>query len=319
MDMRRRSTKRGGRVAAWLVIAVEKHKRAGDGYDDDPSRHYSWDERVPNATAIAIGDVIVLWDTKALIGLSVVESIEIGEGEKDLRSCPFCSRADVAPRKTKKPEYKCWKCKREFDRPVIERVTVKTYRSLHEAGWIDLRGSISDAELRELCEEPRSQLSLRRLRWNDFRARIEKGGTPTPLGIVDSALKVIASGHREAIVRVRVGQPAFRRILLDTFGAVCAFSGPGPEQALEAAHLYSYAVSGKHHKGGGLLLRRDLHRLFDLGLIAVNPLTRELDVSEVLAGFPDYARFQGKQLSVAITTDHLKWLARHWHMHRIVT
>ncbi|MER5418905.1 HNH endonuclease [Streptosporangium roseum] len=305
-------------MAAWLVIAVDKRKRAGDGYDDDPSRHYSWDERVPNATAIAVGDVIALWDTKNLLGLSVIESIEIGEGEKDLKSCPFCGRADVAARKTMTPEYKCWKCKREFDQPDARRVTVKTYRSHHEAGWIDLRGSISGAELRTLCEEPRSQLSLRRLRWDDFRERIEKGETHTPLGIVDSTREVIAGGHRQAMVRVRIGQPGFRRDLLDTFGAVCAFTGLGPEQALEAAHLYSYAANGKHYKGGGLLLRRDLHRLFDLGLIAVNPTTETLDVSRELAVFPDYARLQGKPLSIAVTADHLKWLAKHWGMHRTV-
>ncbi|MEU8379547.1 HNH endonuclease [Streptosporangium sp. NPDC048865] len=306
-------------MTAWLVIAVDKRKRASDGYDDDPSRHYSWDERVPNATAIAVGDVIALWDTDALLGLSVIESIEIGEGEKDIWFCPFCGRADIAPRTTKTPEYICWKCKREFDQPATRRVTVKTYRSHHEAGWIDLCGSVTDVELRDLCEKPKSQLSLRRLRWNDFRERIEKGETSTPLNIVDNAQDVIAGGHRKATVRVRVGQSSFRRDLLDTFGAVCAFSGPGPEQALEAAHLYSYAANGKHQKGGGLLLRRDLHRLFDLGLIAVNPRTKTLDISMKLITFPDYAKLQGSPLSIMINEENLKWFAKHWQMHRITT
>ncbi|GII64227.1 hypothetical protein Skr01_43120 [Sphaerisporangium krabiense] len=302
-------------MSAWLVIAAEEHKRAGDRYDDDPSRHYSWDDRVPNATAVKVGDVIVLWDKEALIGLSVIQSIEVGSGEKDLKSCPFCGRADVAARKTMKPEYKCWKCKKEFDHPLSRRVTVKTFRSHHEAGWTDLRGSMSGAELRQLCEEPKSQLSLRRLRWSDFRTRIEQGQTKTPLTIVDNTREIIG-GHRKAIVRVRRGQSEFRRKLLDTFGAVCAFTGPSHEQTLEAAHLYSYAANGRHHKDGGLLLRSDLHRPFDLGLIAVEPRTGTIDISAELAKFPAYSGLQGKPLSIEITADHLKWLAEHWNVHR---
>ncbi|PAU49767.1 hypothetical protein CK936_06055 [Streptomyces albireticuli] len=298
------------------MIAVEERKRAGDGYDDDPFRHYSWDERVPNAATVAVGDVIALWDTKTLLGVSVIEAIEKGRGEKILQSCPFCGRADVAPRKTMTPEYKCWKCKEEFSEPATRSITVTTYRSRHEAAWIDLRGLASGAELRQLCEKPGSQLSLRRLRWDDFRARIERGKAPTPLTIVDTLREIVAGGHRETTVRARVGQPAFREDLLTTFGSVCAFTGPGPEQALEAAHLYSYAANGRHYKGGGLLLRRDLHRLFDLGLIAVNPETQTVDVSGDLACYPTYAQLQGRPLSVAITIDHRKWLGKHWNMHR---
>jgi N-acyl homoserine lactone hydrolase len=51
---------------------------------------------------------------------------------------------------------------------------------------------------------------------------------------------------------------------------------------LEAAHLYSYAASGVHHLDGGLLMRRDVHRLFDLGHHAVRP--NSLTLSEQ-AGF----------------------------------
>ncbi|WP_329085119.1 HNH endonuclease [Actinomadura citrea] len=303
-------------MAGWLMIAVEERKRAGDGYDDDPSRHYSWDARVPNATAVAVGDVIVLWDTHTLLGLSVIEAIEVGAGKKELRNCPACGRADVARRKTMIPEYKCWKCGAEFNQPVTREVEVKTYRSRHEAGWIDLRGSVSGAELRQLCEKPSSQLSLRRLRWEDFRERIETGKNPTPLRILDKTHEVITGGHRKVAVRVRVGQPVFREAMLATFGEVCAFTGPAPAQALEAAHLYSYAATGKHHRGGGLLLRRDIHRLFDLGLLAYNPGAKTIDVAPSLANFPLYSKLHGKALSIATTDEHVKWLTKHWDMHR---
>lgn len=303
-------------VTAWLAIAVEKRKRAGDGYDDQPTAHYSWDETVPNATAVARGDIIVLWDTDTLLGLSVIEDIEVSWGEKETRSCPHCGKADVASRKTKTPEFVCWKCKHAFDQPVRNRKTVKCYRSRHEIGWVDLRGRLSGDELRRLCEKPKSQLSFRALRWDDFRRAIEATDASMSLSIVDSTRDVLLGGHSRTTARVRRGQPAFRAHLMETYGSVCAFTGPAPGEALEAAHLYSYAATGKHHRDGGLLLRRDLHRLFDLGLIAVNPESFRMSVHQDLSQYADFYRLDGHPLAIEIGPGQARWLATHWEMHR---
>ena len=40
---------------------------------------------------------------------------------------------------------------------------------------------------------------------------------------------------------------------------------------LDAAHLYSYADIGSHLDRGGLMVRKDIHRLFDTGDLAINP------------------------------------------------
>ncbi|UBI38074.1 MULTISPECIES: HNH endonuclease [Streptomyces] len=303
-------------MAAWLMLAVAEHKRAGDRYDDDPSTHYSWDDRVPNHAAVQVGDAIVLRDRDTLLGASIIESIEIGIGRKEIRSCPFCGKAGAAPRKRELPKYKCWKCKAVFPEPRTEAVDVTTYRSQHATGWVDLHGMMTVREMNGLCEKPKSQLSLRRLRWDYFRAAIENGQNPIPLRVLTNTRELLAGGHRTATIRARIGQPVFRKILLETFGETCAFTGPAPAQALEAAHLYSYAANGEHHKGGGLLLRRDLHRLFDLGLIAVNPRTKTLDISAELAPYPDYVQLHGALLAVTIAADHEKWLSKHWNMHR---
>lgn len=52
---------------------------------------------------------------------------------------------------------------------------------------------------------------------------------------------------------------------------------------LEAAHIRPYAQGGEHEVTNGLLLRSDLHRLFDLGYVTVTPDLR-LEVSERLRG-----------------------------------
>lgn len=308
-------------MTAWLMYLGEDAKRVGEGYDDNPSTHYSWDSRVPNAAHVQVGDTIVLWDGETSLGLSVIEDIATGSGMKDLSSCPSCGKADIAPRKTMTPKYRCWTktCKAEFDVPAVETVPVTTYRARYEAGWIDLRGDLSGGELRALCEEPKSQNALRRLRWDDFRARVETGDNATPLDILDTTREVIAGGHSTRTVRARIGQAAFRAMLLSEFGEVCAFTGPMPGVVLEAAHLYSYAAKGKHHTAGGLLLRRDVHRLFDLGLIAIDPDTLTLDVAPDTRKYADYAKLHGKPLTVPLTKAHTKWIAEHWTMHRSST
>ncbi|MFJ4092282.1 HNH endonuclease [Kitasatospora sp. NPDC089913] len=307
-------------MTAWLMYMGDDPKRVGSGYDDSGPSHYSWDSRVPNAGHVQVGDEIVLWDGQTSIGMSVIEDIVTRSASKEVSSCPSCGKADIAERKTKTPKYRCWNqnCKAEFGEPKTQTVPVTTYRSRYDFAWIGLPGVVSGSELRELCEEPGSQNAMRRLRWDDFQHRIETGKNATPLEIIKTTRDAIAGGHSKAMVRVRRGQPAFRAALLDVFGEVCAFTGPAPACVLEAAHLYSYAANGKHHANGGLLLRRDVHRLFDLGQISIDPQSLALDVAPKARAYPEYAKLHGQVLAVPITNAHKKWIAKHWRMHRDV-
>ncbi|MER6461135.1 HNH endonuclease, partial [Streptomyces sp. NPDC001228] len=93
-------------MTAWLTYLGERPKRVGGGYDDNPSTHFSWDSRVPNATQVQVGDTVVLWDGNTLLGLSVIEGITTGSATKDLSSCPVCGKADINERKTMTPKYR---------------------------------------------------------------------------------------------------------------------------------------------------------------------------------------------------------------------
>ncbi|MEP7028469.1 MAG: HNH endonuclease [Candidatus Eisenbacteria bacterium] len=68
----------------------------------------------------------------------------------------------------------------------------------------------------------------------------------------------------------RRGQAGFRSTLLDAYGARCAISGYEATEALEAAHIVPYRGLTTNHPSNGLLLRADLHTLFDLGLLAID-------------------------------------------------
>ena len=82
----------------------------------------------------------------------------------------------------------------------------------------------------------------------------------------------------------RRGQPAFRAALLDAYGGKCAITGCDAPAALEAAHLRPYRGPDSNIVSNGLPLRADIHTLMDLRLIAIEPQTRAIVVSTILAG-----------------------------------
>jgi hypothetical protein len=81
----------------------------------------------------------------------------------------------------------------------------------------------------------------------------------------------------------RRGQPAFRAALLDAYGGKCAITGCDAAAALEAAHLRPYRGPDSNTVSNGLPLRGDIHTLLDLRLIAIEPETRAIVVSKLLA------------------------------------
>jgi hypothetical protein len=82
----------------------------------------------------------------------------------------------------------------------------------------------------------------------------------------------------------RRGQPRFRAALLNAYGGKCAITGCDAVVALEAAHLRPYRGPDSNTVSNGLLLRADIHTLLDLRLIAIDPQTRAIVVSKLLAG-----------------------------------
>ena len=74
-----------------------------------------------------------------------------------------------------------------------------------------------------------------------------------------------------ALVRPRLGQGAFRVLVTDTYHRRCAVTGERVLPALEAAHIRPYGEGGVDEVTNGLLLRRDIHGLFDRGYVTVTP------------------------------------------------
>lgn len=72
------------------------------------------------------------------------------------------------------------------------------------------------------------------------------------------------------LTRGRLGQGAFRVLVTDAYQRRCAVTGERTLPVLQAAHIKPYSELGPHRVSNGLLLRSDLHTLFDLGYLTVN-------------------------------------------------
>lgn len=97
-----------------------------------------------------------------------------------------------------------------------------------------------------------------------------------------------------AIVQ-REGQPAFRRELLSTYRNTCVISGCTIADLLEAAHIVPYQGMQSNSAANGLLLRADLHKLFDLHMLSIDPQTMTVRLSPALLE-SEYACFDGVRI-----------------------
>ncbi|MGH9426724.1 MAG: HNH endonuclease [Terriglobia bacterium] len=99
-----------------------------------------------------------------------------------------------------------------------------------------------------------------------------------PTNVSDGRQRVFAE-----ILR-RLGQQAFRRKLLSAYGTQCAVTLCTTKWVLEAAHITPYRGIKTNAVSNGLLLRADIHTLFDLALISIEPIKVKICVSSLLSG-----------------------------------
>ena len=99
--------------------------------------------------------------------------------------------------------------------------------------------------------------------------------------------------------RARLGQGAFRVLVTDAYNRRCAVTGERTLPVLEAAHIKPYAQAGPNRTENGLLLRADIHRLFDTGYVTVDNDLRFVvseKVREEYENGKEYYHFHGNKL-----------------------
>lgn len=119
------------------------------------------------------------------------------------------------------------------------------------------------------------------------RQVVDASGFFLPETVEDQRDRVLAS------VVQRRGQQEFRRALLEAYGNKCAITDCDVVDVLEAAHIYPYMGEATNFVSNGLLLRADVHTLFDLKLISIDPYAMRVCVAPTLSG-SDYWGLSGK-------------------------
>ena len=122
-------------------------------------------------------------------------------------------------------------------------------------------------------------------------AAVEQNKIPKfkPKGVRDARKRILRS-----IVQ-RQGQPKFRQQLLGIYGSQCLISGCNAVAALEAAHICPYKGNRTNNPTNGILLRSDLHTLFDLYLITIHPERMRVTLAPQLWE-TNYREFENKKL-----------------------
>lgn len=110
-------------------------------------------------------------------------------------------------------------------------------------------------------------------------------------------------------------------LVADAYDRRCAMTGERALPVLEAAHIKRYSHGGAHELSNGLLLRSDLHRLFDKGYVTVDPDDRVVVVSrrlkEEFDNGEDYYLLEGRPvqrptgLGALPAREHLVYHAEH--------
>lgn len=122
---------------------------------------------------------------------------------------------------------------------------------------------------------------------------------------------------KPALVKPRLGQGAFRILVTDKYERRCAVSGEKTLPALDAAHIRPYAEGGNHEASNGILLRKDIHSLFDANYVTIDSDLRFVVSGRIREEFENgrhYYELHGKRIAVPLEREFQPdRLAIDWH------
>jgi len=286
-----------------------------DGYPDDPEAFYVYDNLVKHYDKLKAGDSVIIADRDWVLGFSRVSSIDIQSGVKKARyKCPICGIYEFYSRVNISPKYKCRK-KHEFDKPLREVIQVTKYTAHYKDGFV-----------RPVSEIPVISFTDHYINYNRYYS-IQQIDMEFMKGISNSLFKILKGFRVEASdpyylvkdfnnppynpsgldrrnyrnIRTpdRKGQKAFKTKLIKAYEHRCMLSECDVATTLQASHICPYRGVEDHHPANGLLLRNDLHVLFDANLLGIHPRTLKVQLHPSIA-HSSYAKFKGKKLRVGV-------------------
>jgi putative restriction endonuclease len=163
----------------------------------------------------------------------------------------------------------------DWSKSIVQGKSYDTAEPVGSRLWRDVELRIANYELLKREKENKSQLIL--------EGNIEAGYS------------------NEFLTRVRLGQGSFRIMITDAYFRRCAVTGERTLPVLEAAHIKPFAESGPHFIRNGILLRSDIHKLFDKGYVTITG-DKKVEVSnrirEEFENGREYYRYHGNDLVI---------------------
>lgn len=286
----------------WLVYSFQETRQyfGNQGYPEDATREYRYDSFVPNHKNLRVGHIVLLCSEDSLIGISRIDRIDAGAHLKTLVRCPNCHKTQLKERKGKSPRFRCGSCFKETDVPVLTQETCTQYIA-HFPATILPAQPLSRNELRDLSVHREAQLAIRQIDVERLLRRCPELG-PLVLGSIpirlapqdaDESAEAVRGAspigdyhpdgvdNRELALRqvlARRGQASFRQRLRKRYGDRCLITGCGLMDIVEAAHISPYRKLEDNHPENGLLLRSDLHTLYDLDLLGIEPASLKISL-----------------------------------------
>ncbi len=307
---------------AWTLISIFEGRQYGGnlGYEDDLEETYRYDSSVANHRAVRPGDLVFLRDEQTVFGMARIEGIERSRDKKTRRRCPECGTTAIKARVRLTPKWRC-ASGHTFAGAARENVEVTAYQATYENTFIELQGTVSVRDLKRAALRPNDQLSIEEIDAGRVGAKVISAGSaagellaqhlqatgPDQGGYLhwkepdtEDSYTPALGDRRKRINRsilLRRGQRKFRKKLIRRYGPACLISGCKLLDVVEAAHIWPYRGERDNHPANGLLLRADLHTLFDLDLLGINP-RRWIVRLHPRARSAGYSKFEGRRLRI---------------------
>jgi putative restriction endonuclease len=228
------------------------------------------------------------------------------------RRCPECRTTGIKERTTTSPRFRC-NSGHTFDAAIEEQAECRLYQARFGDSQKVLAKPVSVSALRLVIVRYSEQHAISELNrvgmigpeFALLTEMLDRLDTVPAYPQADDSTDVAAPYMPTGLdtrtvsmknVRARRGQPAFRLALRQRYGDRCQVSGCTLLELLEAAHISPYRSDDDQHPGNGLLLRADLHTLFDLDLLG-HPETLEIHLHPTLSCDPHYSSFEYARLS----------------------
>lgn len=237
-----------------MAIRIIKVDRATEDHWDYAKRNGFWD--MPKRFQLEYGDTVLFWRGGSP-GMVLGQAKVAGNLETLGPETPHA----WSPHDRRRGRYKHRVALADFiELPHVE----VTYGEFGFSGQNPVF-EVSPTAARELVRRVGVRVSVADLAFDQLTDALEAGAEEPHRYDEDHRVRVPAS------VVFRRGASKFRAALMRAYRAECAVTGTSIPGVLDAAHISPYKGDHTDRVSNGLLLRTDIHTLFDLHLLTVLP------------------------------------------------